>query len=33
MDLVYDSPVLKAMFELIPRTPVDFRVIMSLHEA
>lgn len=33
MDLVLDSPVLKAMFELIPRTPVDFRVIMSLHEA
>lgn len=32
-DLVHDSPVLKAMFELIPRTPVDFRVIMSLHEA
>ena len=33
MDMVHDSPVLKAMFELIPRTPVDFRVIMSLHEA
>ena len=31
--MVHDSPVLKAMFELIPRTPVDFRVIMSLHEA
>ena len=33
INLLNDSPLLKAMFEIIPRIPVDFRVILSLNEA
>ena len=32
-NLVNDSPLLRAMFEILPRSPVDFRVILSVYEA
>lgn len=31
--LISDSPVLKALLEAVPRTPVDFRVLVSVTEA
>ena len=33
MSIINDSPLIKAFFEIIPKTPVDFRVIISVHEA
>ena len=33
INLVTESPLLRAMIELLPRTPVDFRVLLAVHEA
>ena len=31
--LITDSPVLKALLEAVPRTPIDFKVLVSIAEA
>ena len=33
MDVLNDSPLIKAIFEIIPKNPVDYRVILSVQEA
>ena len=33
INLVTESPLLRAIIEIIPRSPVDFRVVINLHEA
>ena len=33
INLVTESPLLRAIIEIIPRSPVDFRVVVNLHEA
>ena len=33
IDFANDSPLLKAIFEIVPRIPVDYKLTFSVHEA
>ena len=33
INLVTESPLLRAMIEIVPRKPFDFRVLFAVHEA